>query len=673
MRVYSKDFTYLYDAREYLSAQVTKRYVGNSMLTLCVATGSDAAHYLQKNGWIIFDDGEPFIIKHIKQSGESVDITAYGAHKLLEQRCTVPGSGQFAIEASGSTDAVVKTIINASLRGLPIVTAAVAGGTQISDQSRLKNLGDEVLRILSGFGYGEKFTFDEVNRRIVFDTYLGADRRRGNLEDNSPVVFDQRYRNIENYTYTEDATAEQTTVYVGGSGEGTDREIIVTGNGVSGVDRVEVFVDARDVPAGDTGTLASRASQATIGMTYAITATAVADANLCYGVDYQLGDIVTTIVPVQTYVQNGEYVDAVLQTAEVHQRITEAIISRQNGEESIDLRFGDEPITPTQVQQLSAEVAQLKSVESGVKGIPSGGNAGQALIKQSSTDFDAAWSQAWTQDNDGPGSGLDADKLDGYHAASASGDWWGHIPKIGPDGVMEVGKYIDFHETDGDQSDYSSRLHSQGGVLYRNGNKMWDAGMVGELFLALHPVGSIVFNTTGVSPGSTYGGTWAAWGSGRVPVGVDTGQAEFNTGEKTGGAKTQALLANEMPSHNHSFTGSYCNTGYVSHDHSHSMYFNSGGSGGHNHDLQWNDASHKVISLSSNNASGAGSSSSGYRTGYDSGTVYSNAMKATDVSDHVHLIAGGTGGISTNHYHGVTAAGSIGNTGGGAAHNNLQP
>lgn len=32
-------------------------------------------------------------------------------------------------------------------------------------------------------------------------------------------------------------------------------------------------------------------------------------------------------------------------------------------------------------------------------------------------------------------------------------------------------------------------------------------------------------------------GTWVAWGSGRVPVGVDTSDTDFDTAEKVGGSK----------------------------------------------------------------------------------------------------------------------------------------
>ena len=58
-----------------------------------------------------------------------------------------------------------------------------------------------------------------------------------------------------------------------------------------------------------------------------------------------------------------------------------------------------------------------------------------------------------------------------------------------------------------------------------------------HIFLTVHPVGAIYMSVSPVNPGTLFGGTWVAWGVGRVPVGVDTGQTEFNTVEKTGGHK----------------------------------------------------------------------------------------------------------------------------------------
>jgi len=48
-------------------------------------------------------------------------------------------------------------------------------------------------------------------------------------------------------------------------------------------------------------------------------------------------------------------------------------------------------------------------------------------------------------------------------ATGSSGDWWsGNAVKVGTDGVSEVGKYIDFHNTDAGTSDFDTRLESTG-------------------------------------------------------------------------------------------------------------------------------------------------------------------------------------------------------------------
>ena len=68
---------------------------------------------------------------------------------------------------------------------------------------------------------------------------------------------------------------------------------------------------------------------------------------------------------------------------------------------------------------------------------------------------------------------------------------------------------------------------------------------------AVYPVGSIYLSVNNENPSKYFGGTWVAWGTGRVPVGVDTSQTEFNAVQKTGGEKTHALTVNEIPAHEH--------------------------------------------------------------------------------------------------------------------------
>lgn len=55
-----------------------------------------------------------------------------------------------------------------------------------------------------------------------------------------------------------------------------------------------------------------------------------------------------------------------------------------------------------------------------------------------------------------------ADTLDGYPANGSNDRPYGHIPTIESDGVMEVGRYIDFHNDNNGKHDFSTRLQSTG-------------------------------------------------------------------------------------------------------------------------------------------------------------------------------------------------------------------
>lgn len=88
---------------------------------------------------------------------------------------------------------------------------------------------------------------------------------------------------------------------------------------------------------------------------------------------------------------------------------------------------------------------------------------------------DANVGSPWGSVNDGSGSGLDADLLDGLHA-TASGNRWGVVPTVGSSGVLEAGKYIDFHDSDSHTGDYNYRISSSPGRLYLSGDLEVDGG-----------------------------------------------------------------------------------------------------------------------------------------------------------------------------------------------------
>lgn len=89
------------------------------------------------------------------------------------------------------------------------------------------------------------------------------------------------------------------------------------------------------------------------------------------------------------------------------------------------------------------------------------------------------------------------------------------------------------------------------GNRFNNLETQYDAAM-SMVATTLWPVNCIFITVSAIAPATLLGfGTWTAFGVGRVLVGYDASQAEFNLAEKTGGEKTHQLTINEMPSHTH--------------------------------------------------------------------------------------------------------------------------
>jgi microcystin-dependent protein len=170
-------------------------------------------------------------------------------------------------------------------------------------------------------------------------------------------------------------------------------------------------------------------------------------------------------------------------------------------------------------------------------------------------------------------------------------------------------------------------------ILRSRGGAEIDAGVVtGSVSpLDLMPIGYIYMSVVSTSPATLFGGgTWTRIGQGRVLVGQDATQTEFDTVEETGGSKTHTLTSAEIPSHTHS----------ISHDH---PAFDSSNAGGHTHVLT--------------RKAGSGTST---------GVVRGNATTSAD----------GTTNTDGSHNHTVQIppySGSSGSAGSNTAHNNLQP
>ena len=87
----------------------------------------------------------------------------------------------------------------------------------------------------------------------------------------------------------------------------------------------------------------------------------------------------------------------------------------------------------------------------------------------------------------------------------------------------------------------------------RDGLKL-GSGADTEIFKLIYPVGSIYISATLATASdvaAAFGGTWVAFGAGRVLVGFETGDATFGTALGEGGAENNTLDITQIPEHSH--------------------------------------------------------------------------------------------------------------------------
>jgi hypothetical protein len=117
---------------------------------------------------------------------------------------------------------------------------------------------------------------------------------------------------------------------------------------------------------------------------------------------------------------------------------------------------------------------------------------------------------------------------------------------------------------------------------------------------ATYPVGSVYINATSASnPSTLLGfGTWTAFGAGRVLVGLDAGDALFDTAEETGGSKDAVVV-----SHTHTATSAVTDPG---HSHPVNTYYTGGGQPSAHPDLIANPSSRSFVGTASTNSATTG-------------------------------------------------------------------
>lgn len=237
----------------------TDRYYEYGDFELFTAMQDSILDYIKKNYYLQSRDSEhvmiieDWIIKSDIENGNHIRITGRSLESILTRRIIW---GQKTI--SGNLQNGIKTLLNEciisptdELRRIPNFIFEESSDPSITNltinaQYTGDNLYDVIQKICEERGIGFKITLNE-NKQFVFKLYAGVDRSYD--QTSVPyVIFSPNFDNIINSNYMESNSSMKNITLVGGEGEGSARRYVTVGNTtVSGLDRREIFTDARDI------------------------------------------------------------------------------------------------------------------------------------------------------------------------------------------------------------------------------------------------------------------------------------------------------------------------------------------------------------------------------------------------------------------------------------------
>lgn len=242
----------------------TKEFNGRGSFELRIPTNEYSLNYLVFGNYIYFEEGVVGIVKGYRESENSdVEIIVYGylVNHLLEYRSFLVTTQYYDyinnIARSMVNDLIINPIdVKRKINFIQLGNNISDFGSKIRVQNTGRTLYDFMGNMLAAYELGydliPSIIIDNTDGNIIegfsFVVKKPVDRTLDNTDNNDPVLFSFDLNNLLQFEYENDGREYRSTVIIASEGEEEERKVIETGNtSVTGIDRIELYVDARDL------------------------------------------------------------------------------------------------------------------------------------------------------------------------------------------------------------------------------------------------------------------------------------------------------------------------------------------------------------------------------------------------------------------------------------------
>lgn len=251
-----------------------------------------------------YDFGEITEISDIVDSngkgGQLRNITGYDARYIFHRRIIKNLNSNETWSMTAKGELCLRNLIldqcgaNAEAkRRLPVINnipaEADAIGSEYSVSESYTNLYEVLVVIATQTEIGWRLVFDGEN--LTLDCYEGTDR-------SATVKFDTDIESLANGNFTDSSESFANAVFVGGKGEGSERDIYegesaINGQSPAGLERFEAWDEQTSLTVEDEYETEALAMLAQYGQTLTVSGQGLAKCPYIYKKQYDVGDIIT--------------------------------------------------------------------------------------------------------------------------------------------------------------------------------------------------------------------------------------------------------------------------------------------------------------------------------------------------------------------------------------------
>lgn len=264
--VLNKNFEPIYILDSFESLIWTDRHNKYGDFEIYVPASTDIMNYLKEDYYLYNPNSdhmmiiEDFNIKSDVEDGDHLIVNGRSLESLLCRRIVWNQTNLSGNFQNGIKQLITDAIIDPTDETRKIENFIF----EESSDERITSLeleaqytGDNLYDVVSTNCIDKKIGFKIVlnsSNQFVFSLYCGEDRSFSQ-NSNPFVVFSPNFENIINSDYKKVRSEFRNVTLVAGEGEGSDRKMVTIGE-ATGLDRRELFTDARDISSNtDGGTL----------------------------------------------------------------------------------------------------------------------------------------------------------------------------------------------------------------------------------------------------------------------------------------------------------------------------------------------------------------------------------------------------------------------------------